>query len=70
METEKKKGELNQKNCWHKNLLDEQWRAVDSITHCEKRLPLKYVVFFLERGISGIRLFRLLAEFRLFVSAW
>ena len=29
-------------NCKHKNLLgDLQWTAVDSITHCEKRLPLK-----------------------------
>ena len=33
---------VTQNKCWHKNLLgNEQWRAVDSIKHCEKRLPLK-----------------------------
>ena len=31
-----------QNNCKHKNLLgNKQWRAVDCIKHCEKRLPLK-----------------------------
>ena len=30
----------------HNNLLgNQQWRAVDSIQHCEKRLPLKYRSF-------------------------
>ena len=30
----------------HKNLLDnKQWRVVDSIKHCEKRLTLSKVVF-------------------------
>ena len=39
--------EVTQNNCWHEILLGtdmevaEQWRAVDSIKHCEKRLPLK-----------------------------
>ena len=29
-------------NCKHKNLLvNDQWRAVDSIKRCEKLLPLK-----------------------------
>ena len=28
-----------------KLLGDEQWRAVDSIKHCEKQLPLKYQSF-------------------------
>ena len=32
----------SQNNGWHKNRLgNEQWRAVDSIKHCEKQLPLK-----------------------------
>ena len=35
-------GSLTQKIVLHKNLLgNEQWRAVDTIRHCEKRLPLK-----------------------------
>ena len=33
---------INQNNCWHKNYIgNEQWRAVDSIKHSEKQLPLK-----------------------------
>ena len=33
---------ITQINFKHKNLLcDKQWRAVDSVKHCEKRLPLK-----------------------------
>ena len=33
---------IAQNNCKHKNLLgNELWRAVDSIKHCGKRLPLK-----------------------------
>ena len=32
--------------CKHKNLLgNQQWKAVDSKKHCEKRLPLKYHSF-------------------------
>ena len=32
-------------NCQHKNLLgNEQWRAVASIKHCEKQLPLKWYI--------------------------
>ena len=35
---------ITQNNCYHKNLLgNEQWRAADSIKHCEKWLP--HVVF-------------------------
>ena len=33
---------ITQNNHQHKTLLgNKQWRAVDSIKHCDKRLPLK-----------------------------
>ena len=35
---------ITQNICSHKNLLgNEQWRVVDSIKQCEKRLPLKVI---------------------------
>ena len=40
---------ISQNTCWHKTILgNKQWRAIDSITHCEKRLPLKLRSFWEE----------------------
>ena len=36
---------------------NEQWRAADSITHFEKRLPLKYI--FGKRGYISLKHFKL-----------
>ena len=52
------------KNCWRKNLLGNEQRRYNSITNCEKRLPLKKRVLG-KRAISQSKYLILIEDFQL-----